>query len=184
MNNKESILNKINKLIDKYNNISENDKVKIVSDEVIDTENLYICLYDENRIGLFKKENYNYVDIYIGVDTDNVAVYVSKILTSYEKWYNNGEKIQIDGREYSATCRINSAFNLEGFKLMMYHEGLINDSNIRLIFSSEISEMLKYAYEYFNIRKNNKDIEYLTKSINLNRYYIEETSWLYRHYYD
>ena len=37
MDNKESILNKINILVDKYNNSSENDKIKIVSDKVIDT---------------------------------------------------------------------------------------------------------------------------------------------------
>ncbi len=37
MDNKESILNKINILVDKYNNASGNDKIKIVSDKVIDT---------------------------------------------------------------------------------------------------------------------------------------------------
>ena len=164
MDNKESILNKINTLVDKYNNASENDKIKIVSDKVIDTENLYICLYDDDKVGLFKKTNYrneivpnyNYLDIYCGVDTNNVAIYLSTILTSREKWCNNGEKIQVDGKDYFATCKINSAYNLESFKLMMYHEGIINDSNINMIFSSEIPEMINYAYSYFNVSGKQK----------------------------
>ena len=35
MDNKESILNKINILVDKYNNESDNDKIKIVNDNGI-----------------------------------------------------------------------------------------------------------------------------------------------------
>ena len=164
MNNKESILNKINKLVDKYNGVSKDDKIKIMSDKVIDTENLYICLFDDDKVGLFKKKNYrnkivsnyNYLDIYCGVDNHNVAIYINSMLSRREKWYNSGEKIQVDGKDYFATCKINSAYNLDSFKLMMYHEGIINDSNINLIFSSEIPEMLKYAYEYFNIEEKNQ----------------------------
>lgn len=71
MDNMKSILNEIKTLVDKYNNASENDKIKIVSDEVIDTKSLYICLYDDDKVGLFKKQNYrnefvpnsNYLDI-------------------------------------------------------------------------------------------------------------------------
>ena len=167
MDNKESILNEINTLVDKYNNASENDKIKIVSDKVIDTENLYICLYDDDKVGLFKKTNYrneivpncNYLDIYCGVDTNNVAIYLSTILTSREKWCNNGEKIQVDGKDYFATCKINSAYNLESFKLMMYHEGIINDSNINMILSSEMPEMINYAYSYFNVSREQKALK-------------------------
>ena len=167
MDNKESILNKINILVDKYNNASGNDKIKIVSDKVIDTENLYICLYDDDKVGLFKKTNYrneivpnyNYLDIYCGVDTNNVAIYLSTILTSREKWCNNGEKIQVDGKDYFATCKINSAYNLESFKLMMYHEGIINDSNINMILSSEMPEMINYAYSYFNVSREQKALK-------------------------
>lgn len=167
MDNKESILNEINILVDKYNNASENDKIKIVSDKVIDTENLYICLYDDDKVGLFKKTNYrneivpnyNYLDIYCGVDTNNVAIYLSTILTSREKWCNNGEKIQVDGKDYFATCKINSAYNLESFKLMMYHEGIINDSNINMILSSEMPEMINYAYSYFNVSRKQKALK-------------------------
>lgn len=164
MTNKENLLNKINKLIDKYNNISENDKIKIVSDKVIDTENLYICLYDDDKVGLFKKKNYrnkivsnyNYLDIYCGVDNHNVAIYINSMLSRREKWYNSGEKIQVDGKDYFATCKINSAYNLDSFKLMMYHEGIISDSNINMIFPSEISEMINYAYSYFNVSGKQK----------------------------
>ena len=167
MDNKESILNKINILVDKYNNASGNDKIKIVSDKVIDTENLYICLYDDDKVGLFKKTNYrneivpnyNYLDIYCGVDTNNVAIYLSTILTSREKWCNNGEKIQVDGKDYFATCKINSAYNLESFKLMMYHEGIINDSNINMILSSEISKLIDSAYYYFNVSWEQKALK-------------------------
>lgn len=163
MDSKERILIKINKLIEKYNSISD-DKMSLVQDKVLDTENLYICLYDEDKAGLFKKKNYrneivpnyNYLDIYCGVDTNNVAIYLSTILTSREKWYNNGEKIQVDGKDYFATCKINSAYNLESFKLMMYHEGIISDSNINMIFSSEIPEMINYAYSYFNVSGKQK----------------------------
>ena len=167
MDNKESILNKINILVDKYNKVSEDDKIKIVSDKVIDTENLYICLYDDDKVGLFKKTNYrneivpnyNYLDIYCGVDTNNVAIYLSTILTSREKWCNNGEKIQVDGKDYFATCKINSAYNLESFKLMMYHEGIIDDSNINMILSSEMPEMINYAYSYFNVSREQKALK-------------------------
>jgi len=163
MDSKERILIKINKLIEKYNSISD-DKMSLVQDKVLDTENLYICLYDEDKVGLFKKNNYrneivpnyNYLDIYCGVDTNNVAIYLSTILTSREKWYNNGEKIQVSGEDYFATCKINSAYNLESFKLMMYHEGIISDSNINMIFPSEISEMINYAYSYFNVSGKQK----------------------------
>lgn len=163
MDSKERILIKINKLIEKYNSISD-DKMSLVQDKVLDTENLYICLYDEDKVGLFKKNNYrneivpnyNYLDIYCGVDTNNVAIYLSTILTSREKWYNNGEKIQVSGEDYFATCKINSAYNLESFKLMMYHEGIISDSNINMIFSSEIPEMINYAYSYFNVSGKQK----------------------------
>lgn len=163
MDSKERILIKINKLIEKYNSISD-DKMSLVQDKVLDTENLYICLYDEDKVGLFKKNNYrneivpnyNYLDIYCGVDTNNVAIYLSTILTSREKWYNNGEKIQVSGEDYFAICKINSAYNLESFKLMMYHEGIISDSNINMIFPSEISEMINYAYSYFNVSGKQK----------------------------
>lgn len=163
MDSKERILIKINKLIEKYNSISD-DKMSLVQDKVLDTRNLYICLYDDDKVGLFKKKNYrneivpnyNYLDIYCGVDTNNVAIYLSKILTSCEKWYNNGEKIQVDGKDYFATCKINSAYNLESFKLLMYHEGIISDSNINMIFSSEIPEIINYAYSYFNVSGKQK----------------------------
>ena len=163
MDSKERILIKINKLIEKYNSISD-DKMSLVQDKVLDTENLYICLYDEDKVGLFKKNNYrneivpnyNYLDIYCGVDTNNVAIYISRTLSSIEKWYRKKETIQIYGEEYSATCKINSAYNLESFKLMMYHEGIISDSNINMIFPSEISEMINYAYSYFNVSGKQK----------------------------
>ena len=158
MDSKERILIKINKLIEKYNSISD-DKMSLVQDKVLDTRNLYICLYDEDKVGLFKKNNYrneivpnyNYLDIYCGVDNHNVAIYINSMLSRREKWYNSGEKIQVDGKDYFATCKINSAYNLESFKLMMYHEGIISDSNINMIFSSEIPEIINYAYSYFNV---------------------------------
>ena len=38
----------------------------------------------------------------------------------------------------------------------MYHEGIINDSNINMILSSEMAEMINYAYSYFNVSRKQK----------------------------
>ena len=163
MNNKESILNKINKLINKYNNISIDEKIKLLHVKAVDTNNLYICLYDFDKVGLFRKVNYkgnlfcqynyNYIDVYCGVDTDNVAIYVSRTLSPIEKWYKKKEKIQIYGEEYNATCKIDSAINICAFKLMMYHDGIIDDSNCNIILSSEILGIIDYANRYYKIEE-------------------------------
>ena len=42
---------------------------------------------------------------------------------------------------------------------MMYHEGIIDDSNINMILSSEISKLIDSAYYYFNVSWEQKALK-------------------------
>lgn len=160
MKNKESILNKINKLIDKYNSISDN-KIGLVQNELINTKDLCVCVYDDNQVGLFRKKGYykkfeygyyNDFDVYYGIDTDNITAHINHFINKpWDWWYKKGERMSAYNKHISATCTINKEYHLENIRLEMYNEGKLDNYQVGVITSKEIPEILNYVYS-----KNNK----------------------------
>ena len=165
MNNKESILNKINKLVDKYNGVSKDNTISIVHDNVLKTKDLYVCLYDDDKVGLFRKKNYNNKnslhysdsDIYFGIDTDNVTGHLNHFLgIKMDCWYKSGEEMYCYKKSFFATCEINQCIHLENIRLDMYNDKIISDYQVDVVETNKIPEILKYAYNYFNLKGKTK----------------------------
>lgn len=158
MKSKESILNKINTLIDKYNVITE-DKIVLVRDRIFDTKDLYVCLYDDNQVGLFRKKRYckkfeygyyNDLDVYYGIDTDNITAHINHLYNKpWDWWYKKGEKISEYNEYISATCTINKEYHLENIRLMMYNECKLDNYHVGVIKTKEMPNILKYAYNKY-----------------------------------
>lgn len=164
MDSKERILIKINKLIEKYNSISD-DKMSLVQDKVLDTRNLYLCLYDDDKVDIFEKETYfskvsNYyteIDVYYGIGTDNTMVHLNYMLKkSRDKWYEKGQKMLLNGEYYSTTCKVNMVYSLENIRQYLYQINKLDTYEFGQIRISEIPEMINYAYSYFNVSGKQK----------------------------
>lgn len=123
---------------------SENIQQEFVSKEKRNVTDIHICLYDNNQIGLFKKQiyknSYGYSGIiYHGIDSDNVGIYSSGL-------YSNGSLPCGESLgKFVATCVIKEDFSFDSVRFDLFNKGLIDAYTIGEATSYEILDVMKKA---------------------------------------
>ena len=140
----------------------------MIENELKDTRDIYVCVYDENEIGLFKKISYNTKpfksvmgykfksgNIYVGIDTDHIGI--SKTHEdefNYDKWEPIGTYVKCNKNKYISDCEIEKAINLDTIRLYMYSNEKLKDYIPGKATSKELIDVLIYSYEYLNMDIN------------------------------
>ena len=156
MEKEKKIIDEINKILKEYNlsngtNLYVSDKSK-----EYDASAMFICQYDEEKIGLFKKTSgskpinlfhdelvYN---VYTGLDSDNIGIFCKNLRVAV------GETITIKFphvHTFISTCNINKVMSYNDIRFKMYAE--LDNKNTNIINfektnTEEISQILMYAH--------------------------------------
>ena len=137
----------------------------MIEDDLKDTRDIYICVYDEDKIGVFKKiswhtrpyktyigNKFNAGNIYIGIDTDHIGMNKTHEDTfNKDKWEPVGTYVKYGGKKYISDCEIKKAINLDTIRQYMYYNKKIQDYIPGNATSKEVVDTLIYAYEYLGI---------------------------------
>lgn len=137
----------------------------------IQANKLFICVYDKDKIGLFKQESYtqykwniytgekcnmrSYI-IYQGVDSDHTGIFING------KSRENGYSIVLSNAStYASTCQINEVMSYNDLRFQMYTNSDINDIDIDFKYtnSKEIAKVLIFAHKLLdkeNLKQNRK----------------------------
>lgn len=154
-----------------YNDANAEEKI-ILTKEIKDVSNIYICVYNYRHIGLFEKIdwntektydascdrwNYDAVGVYVGMDSD----YVGINLTHYNhkrvyQWQEIGSSVTINNKTYVANCNMQNKMSFNDMRRVMYNDGEIDSYEIGKVSLQELLEVLKYAQHYYGICSDEK----------------------------
>lgn len=156
--NKIKDLKGLQEIITLYNACHPEQKVSIVP-EKRDVSQLFVCSYDEGKVGLFKTINWtknraNMIvsdnqtgTIFLGIDSTHIGLKTK--WKGMEIWHaSNYTQITRDG-VYISTCHMHHAVVFEELRFTMHQEGLIQNYELGFADSKEILQVLDYATEYF-----------------------------------
>lgn len=136
----------------------------------IRADKLFICIYDENKIGLFKskpytsyewnpytretRNSYSYI-IYDGIDSNHTGIFFNGC--SCKSGYSLA--LNVDNA-YSATCQINEVMSYNDVRFQMYANfNDYKDIDFKYTDSIEIAKVLMFAHKLLdkeNIKQNKK----------------------------
>ena len=166
-------------LISYYNATNPEEPLILIDpSELIDTNNLYICLYNDNEIGLFIKEQlkseekrkeyrsgystlsfpeYKYyyyaADIYVGYD--DISIIGINVLHREEntvnEWSESGYETSYSVKHYKSTCHINDYISYNKIREKMIQNGKLEFCLFSKTTQEEIEIVLEYAKEYFGL---------------------------------
>ena len=181
----ESIENrrKIIELALTHNGCYPDDQIDICSlDKTEDVNDIYICVYNDNQVGLFKKVNfttaiseckhfsygrghystfhYTAESIYIGYNSNYTGIKVlHKENHNLNMWAKEGYATTWDKKVYLANCNMYDEMSFDDMRLLMYEDGnLTSPYEVGKATKNEILQTLLYAKRYYggNIRKVKK----------------------------
>ena len=164
----KQILEGIQKALELYNSMNHEEKLKIVNQaEQKNVSNIFVCVYNNNCVGLFKKINwsspihqwtkyhspeYNAGSIYVGIDSDYIGMKEThEAFFSRNEWKKVGTKIIVDGKSYVANCNMQNGMSFDDMRLIMYSVGQIEPYEIGKATSQEMLEVLRYASSYYQL---------------------------------
>lgn len=174
MQKKDALLEEIQELINIYN---KNTKEPIcITTKNNDISNLYIGLYDYNKIGLFKALKwssniyrktpystpiYDAGVIYIGVNSDKISIQdLHKNNINFVCFRPIGSQIEVDKNNYICNCKMQRIINFDELRLIFYNNNQIQKYIPGLASNEEILEVLKLSNNYFNLNQ-----KHLTKTL-------------------
>lgn len=159
-------LTKLQEIITLYNAHHPEQRVSIVP-EKRDVSNLFVCSYNEGKVGLFKTKEWvrssskQYGVVFLGIDTMHVGS--KTVWRDHEIWHEPNYTTRIDTfteiESYTSTCHMHGAVAFEELRFMMRQEGLIQDYELGFASSKEILQVLDYATKYFDKTKSEKEIQ-------------------------
>ena len=164
----KSILEGIQKSIELYNNLNPQEKLAItLQDERKDVSDIFICVYNDKHVGLFKKldwhsksygiENryYEAGTIYIGVYSNYIGMKKThESFYTIDSWQDAGIKRNVSGKTYVSNCTMQKCMSFDDMRLIMYSNRLIDSYEPGKATSKEINEVLEYAYSYYQLEQN------------------------------
>ena len=128
---------------------------------------LFVCKYDDDKIGLFKKYNYKIdkkrefgftyydaLEIYVGLDNDKVGVKVTHdfdIFTNF--WADNGYEIHLPNNYIITNCQIKKSKSITDIRIIMYLQGLITNINSGVLTEEELSETIDFTKDFYRRKK-------------------------------
>ena len=157
-------------------------KVKLLEDlkqllgkikEKKDVSNLFICVYDDSNVGLFKQkviktkevrnipfcptdiyepDTYDLIStcVYIGVFSNIIGM---KDLTN-NRWKGVGHKVSNIISSYTANCNMQDNMSFDDMRLIMYSNGIIDAYEPGKATIQEMLEVLKYAVTDYELDNN------------------------------
>lgn len=156
----------LEQMLEEYNNQVEPSKrlalveqgngqmVETKKEKVFDTKDLYVCVYDDNCVDIFKVKRLNtngtYIDYdaYIGLFSRKVSVEaVPKYSFSSHIWQIKGFRAY----GHTVTCDMTRAVGFEEFRLGLNFSGKIGKFELGKTTTSEMLEVLKLAPQYFGL---------------------------------
>ncbi len=166
----KSLLEGLQKALEMYNDLNPQEKLTITpQEEKKDVSDIFICVYNNKHVGLFKKINWDsnysyrsgddYYDagsIYVGVDSNYVGMKQTHerwIDVSY--WKKAGARVALKDKDtYVANCNMENGMSFDDMRLIMYGDGQIGPYEIGKASSQEMIDVLKYASSYYQLDKN------------------------------
>lgn len=163
------ILISIQEIIKMYQELSPEEKnLLITPSDKNDVKDIFICMYDDMYVGLFRKINwssrvtekndvfpYNAGNIYVGVNSSYIGMeLIHSGYVDNKEWQIIGEKVIVDDKSYVANCNMQNSMSFDDMRLIMYCEGKIDSYEIGKADSKEILDVLKYAVSYYQIDQN------------------------------
>lgn len=160
------LLKNIRKAVEVYNSFEQEEKIEIVSrkkneNKEVDVSNIFVCVYNDEHVGLFRKINYNektdraYYNagsIYVGVDSDYIGMketHCNSHCTTV--WKKAGAKVKVDDHVYLCNCNMENGMSFDDMRLKMFEEGLIDSYKIGKSSSEEMIEVLCYARSHYHL---------------------------------
>ena len=155
MKAEKDLLDSINAILNEYNKRNNTNLSIIDNDDTYDATELFICKFDTNKIGLFKKIgytdrdylNYDTYTIYDGVDSNFRGI----LKNGKSKYIGFGIYLGHYG-SFTANCCIDEVMSYNKVRFQMYADS--NNQNTGIDFkkttSHEISEVLMYANKILN----------------------------------
>ncbi len=166
----KQILEDIQKSLELYNNLNPQEKLTITpQDQRKDVRDIFICVYNNKHVGLFKKINwksayytgwtghdYNAGSIYVGVDSNYIGLKTTHDENhSVNRWEAPGARIELKDKDtFVANCYMQNGMSFDDMRLIMYREGKIGPYEIGKATSKEILDVLKYAFIYYQLDQN------------------------------
>lgn len=166
----KTLLEGLQKALEMYNGLNPQERklVIIPQEEKKDVSDIFICVYNNKHVGLFKKINwnssyhrgwsnfdYNAGSIYVGVDSNYVGMkqtHKDNITVSY--WQEAGARVDLKDCTYVANCNMENGMSFDDMRLIMYSAGQIGPYEIGKASSQEINDVLKYAFSYYQLNQN------------------------------
>ncbi len=162
----KAMLENLKEIAELYNGMVEaQERVAVVPQQLKDVSNVVVCVYNNNRVGLFKKidwssdldrvldHHYSAGTIYDGIDSYYTALRTTHERSySCDRWELIGARVDlINNRRYVANCVVNDCMSFDDMRLIMYSTGTIGSYQIGKATSEEMLEVLKYAYSYYEL---------------------------------
>ena len=162
----DEMLSKIQSVIEMYNSINQGDELVLTKKEKKDVRNMFICVYNDRHVGLFRKINwstrkiyrmywdaeYDAGSIYFGVDSNYIGMKKTHEGSSVRNyWLPIGTKEVLDGKSYVSNCTMQNGMSFDDMRLIMYKNGQIGPYEIGEATSIEMVEVLKYALTYYGL---------------------------------
>ncbi len=167
----KSILEGLQKALELYNDLNPQEKLEITPQgERKDVSDIFICVYNDKHIGLFKKINwytrkYDSVEyaagsIYVGIDSDYIGMKGMHPYYTYEnRWQPVGKKVIVCDKCYISNCIMQNSMSFDDMRLIMYSDGQIKPYEIGKASSKEMIDVLKYAFSYYQLDQINQNIQ-------------------------
>lgn len=167
------------KSIELYNSLEGVEKVALIEEEKLknmpingisltDVEKLYICQYDDNQVGLFRKidfssnkqttadffntmESWKAGMIFLGYKSDCVGMKITHEKTKFCEYFpEKGYYEVIDEKRYVVNCNMHRALNFDNMRQIMYENGELEPFTNGVATNEDIAKVLKYSRTYFN----------------------------------
>ncbi len=163
----EVLYNHIRQGAEIYNELFPDAKIMLVHGPGIekkeDVSSLYICTYDDNKVGLFKRINYNsnyyfilgnYYDagsIYVGYNSDYIGIKETHYNDQQcDSWRKVGKRVDLDNGSYVANCNMKSAESFDDMRLKMAMAEELDTYEIGKASQREIIDVLKFAQRFYS----------------------------------
>lgn len=161
------ILEGLKYLIEKYNDtVAPNQRVRLSCEgEKKDVSDIFICVYNKNCVGLFRKINWNsdyyykYISkcyeagsIYVGVDSDYIGMkktHSDSIEVNY--WEEIGARVDLKSGTYIANCSMKNGMSFDDMRLIMYKNNKIGPYTLGESSPQEMLDVLKFAMSYYQL---------------------------------
>jgi len=153
---KEEIINSVNL----YNELNPNNKIIIYQEKSIyDIRDTFVCLYNDNKVGLFKVSKWHSTGKFEGYETGLFfhgidSIHLGSIRLSWKgvpcfKHQTIGEFLGSGKNKKMITCEINNYMSFDEMRSFMVQQSVIESYELGKATNIEYIKVLKFAAKYY-----------------------------------